>query len=171
MSLSRRSKRWKGPADFLSPELRHVIISVNPLAGRCVDARVAALSHLLRGRQFDVDVLTDLDEVAGEAGRLFAAGRLRTLVAVGGDGTAAELVNRTPPGLPLTIFPAGNENLLARYFGLGATPEECCRAIVDGAVLRRDAGRANQRVFLLMIGCGFDAEVVHILHRHAHGPG
>ena len=70
-------------------------------------------------------------------------GCLRTLIAVGGDGTAAELVNRTVPGLPLTVFPAGNENLLARHFGLGPTPEECCRTVVEGAMVQCDAGLAK----------------------------
>ena len=88
---------------------------------------------------------------------------------MGGDGTAAELVNRTVPGLPLTVFPAGNENLLARHFGLGPTPEECCRVVKEGAVARRDAGRAGSRIFLIMIGCGFDADVVQAMHMQRTG--
>src|SRR5205823_27167 len=111
----------------------------------------------------------NLDEVAAEANSLFCRGRLRALVAVGGDGTVAELVNRTQPGLPLTVFPAGNENLLARYFGLGPTPEECCRIVTEGTVVRRDAGLANGRIFLVMVSCGFDAEVVHALHSQRKG--
>ena len=71
--------------------------------------------------------------------------------------------------MPLAVLPAGNENLLARYFGLGPTPEECCRTVVGGAMVRRDAGRADSRIFLLMAGCGFDAEVVHTLHLQRTG--
>ncbi len=119
---------------------------------------------MLEEKQFEVAVHTSLETVAAEANRLFAAGQLRALVSVGGDGTAAELVNRTVSGVPLTVFPAGNENLLARHFGLGAAPEECYRTLVDGQIVRVDTGRANNRIFLLMIGCGFDAEVVHSLH-------
>ena len=153
------------PVEFLSPELRHVVVSVNPKAGAgSAEDRVAHLVQLLRQQDLEVAVLTNLDEVAGEANRRFAEGRLRALIAVGGDGTAAELVNRTVPGLPLTVFPAGNENLLARHFGLGPTPEECCRTVVEGAVVRRDAGQADGRIFLIMVGCGFDADVVRCLH-------
>ncbi len=158
------------PVEFLSPELRHVIVSVNPKAGAAsADNRVAHLVQLLRQEGLDVAVLQKLDEVATAANRWFDEGRLRALIAVGGDGTAAELVNRTATGLPLTVFPAGNENLLARHFGLGATPEECCRNVVEGALMRCVDGRADQRVFLVMLSCGFDAEVVHSLHLHRTG--
>jgi diacylglycerol kinase family enzyme len=127
------------------------------------------LVDLLRRQQLEVAVLSNLDETAGQSDRLFREGRLRTLISVGGDGTVAELVNRTAPGLPMTVFPAGNENLLARHFGLGPTPEECCRTVVEGAVVRRDAGQANRRIFLIMVSCGFDADVVHCLHLHRTG--
>ncbi len=160
----------EAPVEFLSKELRHVIVSVNPKAGAgSAEDRVAHLVQLLRQERLDVAVLTNLDEVAGEANRRFAEGCLRALIAVGGDGTAAELVNRTVPGLPLTVFPAGNENLLARHFDLGPTPEECCRVVKEGAVARRDAGRAGSRIFLIMIGCGFDADVVQAMHMQRTG--
>jgi diacylglycerol kinase family enzyme len=156
--------------EFLSSELRHVIVSVNPKAGAgSADVRVARLADLLREQGLDVSVLTSLDQIATEANRLFAAGQLRALVAVGGDGTAAELVNRTVAGVPLTVLPAGNENLIARHLGLGPTPEQCCRTIVEGAVMRCDAGRAGDRIFLVMVSCGFDAEVVRGLHLHRTG--
>ncbi len=96
-------------------------------------------------------------------------GSLRTLVGVGGDGTAAELVNRTVPGVPLTIFPTGNENLLARHFGLGSSPEECAKTIAEGVVVQSDAGQANDRIFLVMCSCGFDADVVRTVHMHRTG--
>ena len=158
------------PVEFLPRELRHVVVSVNPKAGATsAENRVAHLVRLLRQQGLEVAVLTDLDEIAGEANRRFAEGRLRALIAVGGDGTATELVNRTLPGLPLTVFPAGNENLLARHFDLGPTAEECCRIVVQGAVVQRDAGRADRRIFLIMAGCGFDADVVQALHLQRTG--
>ena len=155
---------------FLSPDFRHVVMSLNPKAGAWSAAnRVAHLVHLFRNQGLEVVVHSNLDESAGESNRLFAEGRLRALIAVGGDGTVAELVNRTVPGLPLTVLPAGNENLLAKHFGLGPTPEQCCRTVVEGAVVQCDASRADRRIFLIMAGCGFDAEVVHSLHLHRTG--
>ncbi len=86
------------------------------------------------------------------------------LVGAGGDGTAAELANRTADGVPITLLPAGNSNLLACYFHLSKDPEAICRVVVEGVAARIDAARANGRVFLLMAGCGFDAEVVRRVH-------
>ncbi len=153
-----------------SSDADRVIISVNPKAGaRSSKARVDRLARLLGDAGFRTEQFTKLDEMADRAKELFAVGRLRALVGAGGDGTAAELVNRTPPGLPITMFPAGNENLLARYLRLGDSPEQVCRTIARGRVLQLDAGKAGQRIFLLMIGCGFDAEVVRRLHENRTG--
>ena len=119
---------------LVSADARHVVIAVNPKAGAAdADSRVAHLASLLNEAGLEATTLSDLDEVAARSNRLHTEGSLRTLVGVGGDGTAAELVNRTLPGVPLTIFPTGNENLLARHFGLGSSPEECAKTVVDGA--------------------------------------
>ena len=154
----------------LPPDADRVLISVNPIAGaRSAQSRVDRLAELLSQQGFKAEVLNDLDEVARRADQWHVEGHLRALVAVGGDGTAAELVNRTQLGVPLTLLPSGNENLLARYLGLGREPESVCRAICDGRLMRLDAGEANGRVFLLMIGCGFDADVVRRLHQRRRG--
>ena len=154
----------------LPPEADRVLILVNPKAGaRSARERVDRSVVLLRERGVSAEVFTDLAQVALEADRQHQAGRLRALVGVGGDGTAAELVNRTRPGVPLTMLPAGNENLLARHLGLGNTPEALCRTIADGGLIRLDAGSAAGRIFLLMASCGFDAEVVRRLHARRTG--
>lgn len=143
----------------------HVLLSLNPKAGRGSAARrVDRLIQLLRGQDFNVDVYTDLAEVSAEANRLHAEGRLRALVGVGGDGTAAELTNRTNQGVPLTLLAAGTANLLAKHLRLSGKPQRLCQTIADGKLLRLDAGRANGRLFLVVLGCGFDADVVRRVH-------
>ena len=154
----------------LSPDADRVAILVNPKAGP-IAAQPGAdrLAGLLEKRGYKVEVFTNLAAATSQANRWHAEGCLRTLVGVGGDGTAAELVNRTDEGLPLTLFPGGNSNLLARYLQMTKDPEFLCRTIVEGIVARLDAGRANGRIFLLMIGCGFDAEVVNRVHANRTG--
>jgi len=147
-----------------------IVILHNPKAG-ARDARGGAehLAKLLRQQSFQVEVFTDLDPAVQQANALVDAGMLRALVGVGGDGTAAELVNRTKQGTPITLLPAGNENLLARYLHLKASPELLAETIAHGTQIRLDAGRAAERVFLLMASCGPDAEVVHRVHGHRTG--
>lgn len=151
----------------LPPGADHVLVSVNPKAGRRSAAhRVDRLAELLGERGFRVEIFTDLAQVSAEANRLHDRGELRALVGVGGDGTAAELTNRTDDGVPITLLTAGTANLLSKHLGLSGKPEKLCQTITDGRLLRLDAGRAAGRLFLVMVGCGFDADVVARVHAH-----
>jgi diacylglycerol kinase (ATP) len=143
-----------------------VVISLNPKAGRRpVDREVNRFVELLRGSPLEATVLTDLGEVAAKANGWHAEGRLRVLVGVGGDGTAAELVNRTQPGVPITLLAAGTANILSKHFGLPTRAEELLSTVASGPAVQLDAGVASGRIFLLMVGCGFDAEVVQRVHQ------
>jgi diacylglycerol kinase family enzyme len=162
------------PVVSISTIPRHadrVAILVNPKAGPKSAARPCAdrLAERLRKQGFKTEMFTDLGEAAAQANRWHAEGCLRTLVGAGGDGTAAELANRTADGVPITLLPAGNSNLLARYFCLRREPGFLCRTIVDGLAARIDAGMANGRIFLMMVGCGFDADVVRRVHERRTG--
>ncbi len=148
-------------------EANHVLIAVNPFSGRgAVGDRVERLRQKLGQLGMVVEVFTSLEKVCQRANQWQAEGRLRALVGAGGDGTAAELVNRTDPGVPLALLPAGTANLLARHWALPHQVEKLAEIIKVGRIVRLDAGRAAGRVFLLMIGCGFDAEVVRRVHAY-----
>jgi diacylglycerol kinase (ATP) len=87
----------------------------------------------------------------------------RCLVAAGGDGTVAALVNERP-SRPITVLPAGTENLFAGHFLVGPSPEEVAATIALGRVMPMDLGRNGDRRFALMAGIGFDADVVSRHH-------
>lgn len=143
-----------------------VLILHNPKAGaRDIACRVDQLAKLLHQLGYEAEIFTDLNLATQQANKLFDAGDLRVLVGVGGDGTAAELVNRTKEGTPITLLPAGNENLLARHLHLESTPEHLAETIDQGSIIRLDAGSAGGRVFLLMASCGLDAKVVESVHK------
>lgn len=159
-----------------------VIISVNPHAGRGTrHGQVQRLREILRQRGFDAEISTDLGEIAAAAAAAQLSGKLRAIVGAGGDGTVAELVNRCPVGVPITILPLGTENLLAKYLGIETCPSAVARVICDGLPVQLDAGKAScaaqpgdqagsfQRIFLLMASCGLDADVVHRLHHARRG--
>jgi diacylglycerol kinase (ATP) len=88
----------------------------------------------------------------------------RCLVAVGGDGTVSALLNERPR-VPMTVFPAGTENLVAQQFGLRRDADALARIITQGKPRRVDVGSAGGRRFLLMVGFGFDGDVVSRHHR------
>lgn len=144
---------------------RNIILSVNPKAGRrSSKKRTERLASALRALGFDVDVQTDLQIVAEKANALHAEDKLRALIGIGGDGTAAELTNRTVPGVPIALLPSGTANILAKHLKYSFRPEKFARMIAAGRVAQMDAAQANGRIFLAMIGCGFDAEVVAQVH-------
>ncbi len=128
----------------LPPEARQVVISVNPKAGRrAAQPSAERLASFLAGRGLHAEIFTDLAEVAGRAAESQAHGALRAVVAAGGDGTIAEIVNRVPAGVPVTVLPLGTENLLAKYLGIGREPESVGAAIAGGTIVRMDAGVAT----------------------------
>ncbi len=148
------------------PQPDQVLVSLNPKAGRrAVDREVERFVEMLRESPCQATVSTDLAEVSARANQWHAQGRLRALIGVGGDGTAAELANRTHPGVPMTLLAAGTANILSKHFGLPTRAEGLFRTVTTGRTVQLDAGMASGRLFLLMVGCGFDAEVVERVHK------
>jgi diacylglycerol kinase family enzyme len=86
------------------------------------------------------------------------------IVAVGGDGTVSALINETMQ-VPLAVLATGTENLIARHFGYGNRVSTVADAVTTRRERRTDLGRANGRLFALMAGFGFDADVVTRHHR------
>jgi diacylglycerol kinase family enzyme len=113
--------------------------------------------------------MEDSRRLGDAAGELMSARRLRAVVAAGGDGTAGLVVNCTPANTPITVFPIGTENLLSKYLRLSNSPEQVAEVIARGHTVRLDAGQVGEQMFLLMLSCGFDAEVVRRLHRDRRG--
>jgi len=149
----------------------HVLVSVNPKAGRQSPMiRAEQLCACLQQKGFTTELLTDLDEVTEKANALHTAGTLRALVGVGGDGTAATLVNRTKPGMPITLLAAGTANLLAKHYRLPFRPAKLAEMVERGTLRTFDAGLVRfgntERLFLVMVSCGFDAHVVTGVHAH-----
>jgi diacylglycerol kinase (ATP) len=154
----------------LAESRRIVLVSVNPRAGyRDRSAAVEELRAALAGHGFATEQYTDIAALKARAAELHVAEQLRAVVAAGGDGTIALLANNTPQGAPLAVLPLGTENLLAKHLGLVADPIAVAQVIADGFTYSFDMGDAGGRLFSLMAGCGFDAEVVRRLHIERKG--
>ncbi len=146
-----------------------MVIVFNPVAGR---RRALLLWRVLdvlveHGIRLDVVRTTargDAERIAREA---CLAGE-SLVVAAGGDGTISEVANGVlGTGSALGVIPLGTANVLAHEIGLSFSP----RAIATALAFRRTRplwpGVATtpdgQRLFVQMLGAGFDAEVVHRL--------
>ena len=146
-----------------------MVIIFNPAAGR----RRAALLWRVLDVLAANGVRLDLAETRcrGHAERL-AREAVRSgapmVVAAGGDGTIAEVANGIlGSGARLGVIPLGTANVLAHELALPFAPRAVAAALVFGrtrllwpGVARDDA---ESRLFVQMLGVGFDAHVVHAL--------
>ena len=146
---------------------REVLLLDNPLAGtHDHDRHVQELIRALHVLGLETTVCNDLGDLSRLA-RTEAA-RFRCIVAAGGDGTLNAVLNRAP-GLPVAVLPVGNENLVARFFGVGRSAEQLADAIAASSVERLDLGRIDGRLFTVMASVGIDAQVVHEVHQNRRG--
>jgi YegS/Rv2252/BmrU family lipid kinase len=123
---------------------------VNPASGGGRTARRwPQLAREAARLGFDVDVrLTAAGGEATDLARAALGEGARLVVAVGGDGTASEVVNGfldgegrpVSPDAELGIVTSGTGGDLARTFGLPRDPLAALRAIRDGVPRRIDAG-------------------------------
>jgi diacylglycerol kinase (ATP) len=157
-------------AIFPPPDARKVLISMNPKAGsRSRHQHVAEIKSALESGGYEVLITTDLGALEGLAASGQGSGKLRAVLAIGGDGTASIVRNHVPLEVPLLNVPLGTENLLGRYVGQLTTAKAVHRTVDEGVVISLDLGKAGNKVFLLMISAGFDAEVIRSLHENRRG--
>ncbi|MBI3995390.1 MAG: hypothetical protein HY349_05380, partial [Nitrospirae bacterium] len=107
---------------------------------------------------------------AGDGERLarsLSSGSHDLILAAGGDGTYHEVINgMRDSSVPLGILPMGTGNSLVRELGLPTHPLRAATAIRNGVVRPVYLGQigpastASERLFILMVGAGFDAEIV-----------
>ncbi len=99
-------------------------------------------------------------------------GRLRCIVAAGGDGTAADVFNRYPD-IPVALLPMGTENLLSRCLGIECSGEVVGRMIAENRRRRLDLCELNhlsadpssiRQRFAVVASAGFDADIIHRAH-------
>ncbi len=93
-----------------------------------------------------------------------------TIVAAGGDGTVAEVATgMAGSSAKLGIIPLGTANVLAHELALPFSPRAVAAALAFGRTRPLwpgiVTGPTGSRLFVQMLGVGFDAQVVHRLSR------
>jgi diacylglycerol kinase (ATP) len=149
---------------------KHKII-VNPISGRGAGARaVPTIEQTLSNYGLDFDLVrTERPWHAAELAQQAARGGYDVVVAVGGDGTANEVLNGLvqagQEGVVMGVLSVGRGNDFA--FGAGVPPGLAagCQALAQGQRRTIDVGRVTGglypqgRYFGNGVGIGFDAVV------------
>jgi diacylglycerol kinase family enzyme len=147
---------------------RRVPILANPRAGTGKALRIIdELVFHLAGHGFQPKLCWEREELTGLV-RSAGQDSVRCIVSAGGDGTLLEVLNRAP-GVPVTILPLGNENLVARYCRIERSGRAVANLVLRGRLRTVDLARCNGRLFSIMAGIGFDADVVHRVHHQRTG--
>jgi len=147
-----------------------VFLIVNPAAGsrrrRRLERVVAALSDAgIRVMLAETVAPGDAERLAREA----ATRGARVVVTAGGDGTIAEVANGIAGSDTLLgVIPTGTANVFAHELGLPFAPAAIAASLAAARTRTVLPGLARfadgrERLFLQMLGVGFDAAVVAAL--------
>ncbi len=152
---------------------RRVLVLANPTAGLRGGRRAGeAVARTTGARGLEVELV--MTGGPGDAERLAAgaaAAGFDLVLAVGGDGTAHEVVNGVAgTAVAVGVAPAGTMNLLARVLDLPLDPVGAARAVMSAPRwITVRPGRAGERLFVLMAGIGLDAWVLRELKGRVEG--
>lgn len=146
-----------------------MLIVFNPVAGQRRAQLLWRVLDVMVANGIRIEVARTQRAGDAEAFARAAASRGAGLVvAAGGDGTIAEVANGlADSGARLGVIPLGTANVLAHELALPFTPTAVASALAFGRTrtiwpgLARGADRS--RLFVQMLGVGFDAHVVHQL--------
>ena len=171
-----RAEGYDVRTSFKRPELATLPDSMADVRAVIViggDGTLRAVAHQFVGRcaethRDDANRVTNPAQGSGAASSP-PAGERSTPSASGGIHSGDNF-----PCPPLLVVPLGTANLMGRHLGIrwsdGALEDQVAAAVAGRRVVRLDAGRINGELFLLMVGVGFDAAVVHQLAKVRRGP-
>ena len=144
-----------------------MLIIFNPVAGRRRAQRLWRVLDIMATSGVRLEIVET--QYAGHATTLARAaahgdGR-KLVVAAGGDGTIAEVAaGLAGSDCKLGIIPIGTANVLAHELGLNFSPAGVAAALAFGRTVTLWPGAASgstgTRLFVQMLGAGFDAQVV-----------
>ena len=137
---------------------------VNPVAGngkaiKCMDKADEYLNH--KQLAFEVVYTKEPGHATELAKKLGSSGEAKAVVAVGGDGTVAEVAaGLLGTGCPLGIVPAGTGNDYRRSLDISDDIVSAVETVIAGKTRKADTVKINGRTFLNIVTVGLDVEVV-----------
>ncbi len=143
--------------------MTHIII--NPSSGSGLQRKsLAEFRAALRaqGRTVTEHRTTGPDDATHYAAGILDEADL--VVVWGGDGTAREVASAlVGSDVPMLPCPKGTENLLAKELKVPSRPAGIAAVVAAGQTAEFDLGIVNGLDFLMIMGVGFDGEVVRRL--------
>ncbi|MEP6693461.1 MAG: diacylglycerol kinase family protein [Chloroflexota bacterium] len=149
---------------------RHTLAIVNPAAGDGSGARVGiGLAQELESSGFKIEIIQT--PAPGEAARIAREASedgCRTVIAVGGDGTANEIANGlVGTSTALALYPIGSGNDFARSLGYPRKRRDLGRFLASARRRVIDVGEVNGRIFVNAAGVGIDGHVAERIEASA----
>jgi diacylglycerol kinase (ATP) len=142
----------------------------NPGAGQGMKSNAGVSDVIREFEKYDIDITpspTFADVSIPSMVQELLTHEPDLLVSWGGDGTVHEIVNGMfGQQIPIGLIPGGTANLLARELNIPQPINDAIRIIGEGKTTEISIGRANKRYFLLMVGIGFDSEVIRNVDWH-----
>jgi YegS/Rv2252/BmrU family lipid kinase len=160
-------------AKIIAHSLQRIAIVFNPSAGGLKGSKRARLEAAVdcfrrAGREVELFPTTG-PNMAAELGHVAIARGFDLLLAAGGDGTINEVLNGVVGSkIVFGALPAGTANVLANEIGLSGRPDRAAAQLLNAVPVRISVGAFDQpdqprRYFLMMVGAGLDARIVHEL--------
>ncbi|MEO5807651.1 diacylglycerol kinase family protein [Devosia sp.] len=143
----------------------------NSRAGRNARVRYdAVLANLYRaGASIDIVETVTFDNGVEVAAAAALTESFDTIVAAGGDGTvrsvATGILGRPTP---LGIIPTGTADVYARELGMPRNPAALAQVLLQGRQREIPVGEIDGRLFLFVVGVGFDAEAASLFEARGH---
>ncbi len=136
---------------------------VNPTAGsgktiKCMDKADEYLNH--NKIPFEVVYTKEPGHATELAAHYAKDPETKAVIAVGGDGTVAEVAaGLLDTECPMGIIPGGTGNDYRRCFSIPSDISEAIDIVLSGSVRNADTVKINGRTFLNIVTVGFDVEV------------
>jgi diacylglycerol kinase (ATP) len=157
--------------------MREAAIVFNPIAGSGRgDAVSARAESQLREAGWRVRRIPTRERGGAATIASEIAREIDLLVVAGGDGSLREAIEglgEERRRVEIGLLPIGNANVVARELEIPLEPEGALRVLLEGSSQAMDLAIARSpelgtRLFLAMVGIGWDARTVHLLDGLRH---
>lgn len=142
--------------------MRSACLIFNPVAGQGDPEQDLLNIRTLLEPEIDLDIRLTTPEVdAGQMAHEAVERGVHMIIASGGDGTISAVAEAlVGTNIPLGLISRGTANAFASALGIADTIEAACQIILQGTTRVVDAALCNGKPMLLLVGVGFEAEVV-----------